>query len=125
MTLTFSAGRQNKIHISVDGEYSMTVDADFWFTLGFSNGDEIDEEQLAELSRAVKERRAYNKALNLLSYRDHSSRSLQTSCGAPTVTLRLVLPLSGWRKSGLSMTRAMPAASQRSLPSARATARAG
>ncbi len=76
MTLTYAPGKAGKIHISIDGEYSMTVDADFWFSLNYTNGCEIDDRQLSELESAINLRRAYNKALSLLASRDHSGKEL-------------------------------------------------
>lgn len=76
MIITAQKGKANKIHISVNGEYRFTVDADFWFSCGFLSGDEIDEEQLEELAGRVAVRRCYNRALNILSRRDHSRKEL-------------------------------------------------
>lgn len=78
MILTYDKGRKDKIHISVDGEYTMTVDAVFWYSLGIPNKSEIDEEELAELKRSVNSRRAYNKAIDLISRREHSRKELIT-----------------------------------------------
>ena len=76
MKLDFKPGKGNKMHIYVDGEYSMTADCDFVFTCGFDNNSEISDEELVALSEAVSFRRAFLKACDLLSYRDHSSREL-------------------------------------------------
>lgn len=78
MILTYDKGRKDKIHISVDGEYTMTVDAVFWYSLGIPNKSEIDEDELAELKRSVNFRRAYNKAIDLLSRREHSRKEIIT-----------------------------------------------
>lgn len=76
MLLTYEKGRKDKIHISVDGEYTMTVDAVFWYTLGIPNKSEIDDEELAELKSTVNSRRAYNKAIDLISRREHSRKEI-------------------------------------------------
>ena len=76
MILTADEGRQNKIHVSIDGEYSFTVDADFWFSSGFSSGDEIGPEELEEMLETIAVRRCFNRALNILSRRDHCEREL-------------------------------------------------
>lgn len=78
MIITAQKGKANKIHISIDGEYTLTVDADFWFTCGYVSGDEIDEEQYKELSQKVAKRRCFNRAVNILSRRDHSEKELFT-----------------------------------------------
>ncbi len=76
MKLTYKKGKQDKIHISVDGEYSFTVDEAYFISLGIYNGKEIDEQELLELRETVNIRRAYNCAVLLLSRRDHSEREL-------------------------------------------------
>lgn len=76
MILTTQNGKANKIHISVDGEYRFTVDADFWYLSGYGNGDEIDEEALRELEERIQARRCFNRALNILARREHSEKEL-------------------------------------------------
>ena len=69
-------GKSDKIHIYANGEYSATVDAAYWYSYGTAQGDILSEEALFELLSAIEERRAYNKALDLLSIRDHSKKEL-------------------------------------------------
>ncbi len=76
MIISAQKGKANKIHISIDGEYKLTVDADFWFSCGYISGDEIDEEQYKALSDSIFKRRCFNRALNILSRRDHSEKEL-------------------------------------------------
>ena len=76
MKINFKPGKGNKIHIYIDGDYRMTADCDFVFTCGFQDNSEITDEELTDLSQAVSFRRAFLKACDLLSYRDHSSREL-------------------------------------------------
>ncbi|HZJ78634.1 MAG TPA: regulatory protein RecX [Clostridia bacterium] len=76
MVIKAKSGKGNKIHVSADEEYIFTVDADFWFTQGISTGDEISEEELEALKNAASFRRAYNKALDLISRRDYCEREL-------------------------------------------------
>lgn len=64
------------MHISIDGEYKLTVDADFWFSCGYLSGDEIDEEQYKALADGIFKRRCFSRALNILSRRDHSEKEL-------------------------------------------------
>lgn len=78
MKLTYKKGKQDKIHISVDGEYSFTVDETYFLSMGIYNGKEVDEDELEEIKQTVSVRRAYNYAVNLLSRRDHSERELMT-----------------------------------------------
>lgn len=76
MIITAQKGKANKIHISIDGEYKLTVDADFWFSCGYISGNEIDEDQYQSLADRVAKRRCFNRALNILSRRDHCEKEL-------------------------------------------------
>ena len=78
MKLTYKKGKQDKIHISVDGEYSFTVDEAYFLSMGIWNGKEVDSDELEEIKQTVSVRRAYNYAVSLLSRRDHSERELMT-----------------------------------------------
>ncbi len=76
MKLSTKNGRENKIHIFLDGEYSLTIDSEFWFTSRWCRIKEIDEEDLEELREDIEMRRAWLKALDLLSLRSHSQKEL-------------------------------------------------
>lgn len=78
MKLTYKKGKQDKIHISVDGEYSFTVDEAYFLSMGIWNGKEVDSDELDEIRETVNVRRAYNYAVDLLSRRDHSVKELMT-----------------------------------------------
>lgn len=78
MKLTYKKGKQDKIHISVDGEYSFTVDETYFLSMGIYNGKEVDSVELNEIIETVNIRRAYNYAVSLLSRRDHSEKELMT-----------------------------------------------
>lgn len=77
MKITANKGKQNKIHISCDGEYVYTVDAEFWFSSPY-HGIEIidDEEELTAFYEAVGSRCAFIAGLRFLSYRDHSEKEM-------------------------------------------------
>ena len=76
MLLTYSSGKKNKIHISIDGEYRFTVDADFWFSLGIYQNSEIEQTELEALEEEINTRRAFNKGMDFLSRRAHSKKEL-------------------------------------------------
>ena len=76
MILTAKPGKGEKIHLSLDGEYIATVNADYWFTCGIKSGSEVTPEQLEELLTESARRKMMNKALDLLSMRDYSRREL-------------------------------------------------
>lgn len=76
MKLTFKNGRNNKVHIFTDEEYSLTVDGEYWFTSEWCRVKEIDEEDFEELKNEIALRRAWLSALDLLSMRSHSEKEL-------------------------------------------------
>ncbi|MBQ8767511.1 MAG: regulatory protein RecX [Clostridia bacterium] len=76
MKLTVKEGKANKIHIYVDEEYRATVDSDYWYSEKYRKLKEINEDELTELLDAVSFRRAYNKALDLLSRRPYGTKEL-------------------------------------------------
>lgn len=78
MILTYKKGKGDKIHISIEGEYFMTVDEMYFKSLYLKNGQEIDREELLRLKEEIEIRRAYNYAVSLLSRRDHSEKELLT-----------------------------------------------
>ena len=77
MIITAKKGKGNKIHISVDGVYMLTVSDDFWFSGSYRSGDEISETELNDFKTKANESRAFNKALDLVSRRDHSQKELE------------------------------------------------
>ncbi len=87
MKLTYKKGKQDKIHISVDGEYSFTVDEAYFLSMEIWNGKEVDSDELDEIREVANIRRAYNYAVSLLSRRDHSEKELRDK-----------LSLKGYRK---------------------------
>ncbi len=75
MKITFTVGKQNKIHISCDGEYRFTVDSDFWYGSPYCRISVIDDEQeLTEFYDSVGSRCAFLAGLRILSYSDHSKK---------------------------------------------------
>lgn len=77
MKISANKGKQNKIHISCDGEYMFTVDAEFWYSSPYYGKEIIDdEEELTAFYEAVGSRCAFLAGLRLLSYRDHSEKEM-------------------------------------------------
>lgn len=76
MIIQAKEGRYNKIHISIDGEYLLTVDGDYWYSCGYINGDEIDEQELAAFKIAAGSRRAFNAGADIISRREHSAHEV-------------------------------------------------
>ena len=61
----------------LDGEYVCELDTQTLIENRFDVGREIDDEELQEIIALSNERRAKNKALWLISYRDHSKKELK------------------------------------------------
>ena len=76
MRITYQAGKNQKIHISADGEYRFTVDASFWYALGIYQDADLSEEEFAALEEQIGVRRAFNKGMDLLARRAHSKKEL-------------------------------------------------
>lgn len=76
MKLTVKPGKGEKMHLHIDGEYFITVDNGYLAELGVYNGMNVDFEEIANLREKIGVRRAYNKAVELLSRRDHSKKEL-------------------------------------------------
>jgi regulatory protein len=79
MTITDIVPKRKKLSaIYIDGEYAVKIDTETIIASNFSVGSEITDEQLKELIDSSEEKRAKEKALWLLSSRDHSKRELET-----------------------------------------------
>ena len=76
MKLTAKSGKKDKIHISIDGVYQTTVDALYFSTCGYRDGDELSAEHVETFLRDANTRRAFNKAAGLLSYQDRTRKQL-------------------------------------------------
>ncbi len=76
VTLKAEAGRGEKVHLLVNGEYVATTDVARWYSFGLPLKSEIDEEQLEELLQKVAYGRMYEKALDLLSQREYARKEL-------------------------------------------------
>ena len=76
MKLSVKPGKGEKMHLHSDGEYFMTVDSGYLVELGIYNGMEVNCENIEEIRRNISVRRSYNKAVDLLSRRDHSKKEL-------------------------------------------------
>lgn len=76
MILTTQRGRGKKLHLLLDGEYTLTTDIDFWFMQKLPEGSAVTEEQWQALHDRVQQRKAVQKAADLLSRRDHSRHEL-------------------------------------------------
>ncbi len=76
MKITSKKGNSNKIHIYIDGEYTLTLYDDYWYRAGFAEGREISEEELASLKEEAGFRSAYEKGVKYLSMRSYSEKEM-------------------------------------------------
>ncbi len=76
MKITSKPGNGNKVHIYIDGEYTLTLYDDFWYRAGYSEGQEISDDELASLKEEAGFRSAYEKGITYLSMRPYSRKEL-------------------------------------------------
>ncbi len=76
MIITSKPGNGNKVHIYIDNKYTLTLYDDFWYRSGYSEGQEITEDELASLKGEAGFRSAYEKGLKYLSMRGYSEKEL-------------------------------------------------
>ena len=76
MKITSKPGNGNKVHIYIDNEYTLTLYDDFWYRSGYSEGQEISDDELASLKEEAGFRSAYEKGIKYLSMRAYSEKEL-------------------------------------------------
>ena len=76
MKITSKQGNGNKVHIYIDGEYTLTLYDDYWYLCGIKDGQEISDDELASLKEEAGFRSAYEKGIKYLSMRAYSEREL-------------------------------------------------
>jgi regulatory protein len=90
--------RRNRVSVFVDGEFATGVHEDVAVSLGLGVGQAVDSDRLVELLRAETVRKARERALRLISYRDRSKdevrRRLVGSDFPEDVVLEVVEQLS-------------------------------
>lgn len=77
MIITTTTAKSGRINIFADGEYCFTVPASVWFSLSYSQEDEISEEELSGLKIRGDSSCAFENALRYLSNRAHSTKELE------------------------------------------------
>lgn len=79
MTITNIVPKRKRLSaVYIDGEYALKIDTETIISSRFTIGSEISDDELKELIELSGEKRAKEKALWLLSNRDHSKRELET-----------------------------------------------
>lgn len=78
MKITEIRPRRKKLSaVYIDGEFAVSLDTQTLIDNRFDVGREISDEDLHEIIKLSNERRAKEKALWLLSYREHSKKELE------------------------------------------------
>lgn len=77
MIITTTTAKSGRINIFADGEYCFTVPASVWFSMNYSQEDEISEEELSGLKIRGDSSCAFENALRYLSNRAHSLKELE------------------------------------------------
>ncbi len=78
MEISYKPGKMNKIHISIDGEYKYTVDAEYWYSCPWHHINKIDDpQQQTEFLKDIGSRYAFISGLRILSYGDNSRKALK------------------------------------------------
>ena len=72
MKLSVKSGRDDKVHIFIDSEYRLTVDAEYWYLSEYHLLKDIDEETYEKMESDIEKRRAFKKAASLSASRLHS-----------------------------------------------------
>ena len=70
--------RKGLSDLYIDGEFAIKIDTETFLVSKFSVGSQIDDQQLKELIESSNIKRAKEKALSLISYRDHSKKELES-----------------------------------------------
>lgn len=76
MIIKTEIAKGGRLSLYADDEYIMSLDADIWYSLDYTDGGEIDENELNELKSLVNARLAYAQALRFLTLRSHSENEL-------------------------------------------------
>lgn len=76
MVIRIEPGKGNKLYLIADDEYIMTVDTDTWYSLDYSDGCELSDDEFEQLKFIIGSRKAYSQALRFLTLRAHSANEL-------------------------------------------------
>ncbi len=77
MKLRSVSAKGGKLNIYADDTFIMNVSSSVWYTSGYSDGDEIDNDGIDEFKKMVGGRLAYSGAVRILTLRAHSEKELR------------------------------------------------
>ncbi len=72
----FKMTKRGRVALYVDGEFLLSMHPDVFAASGLSVGAEVDAESLETLAAEAELKKAKEKALNLLSYKEYTSKQL-------------------------------------------------
>ncbi len=70
--------RKNRCSIYLDDEFGFGLHQDVLFQFGLKKGDSLTEDQIEEILYSEEKKKAKERALNFLSYRDRSEKEMRT-----------------------------------------------
>ena len=76
MEFSTTEGKNGKVNIFTDGEFRFAVSAFVCHSFPFRDGDDVNEEELAELKASSDAERAHESALRMLTARAHGEQEL-------------------------------------------------
>lgn len=78
MKLTdFQKTKRGMLALFFDGDFAFSMPPDTFVQTGLTVGDEVDGEQLEELAYLAQEKKAREKAVDLLSYKPYTAKELR------------------------------------------------
>ena len=94
--------RRGLVQLFLDGEAAVKLDAQVFLQSGLKPGDQVSDQELFELIQVSDARRAQEKALYLLEYRNYSKREL-TEKSARTAASREAAQAAAGRMEELGL----------------------
>jgi len=70
--------RKNRCSIFLDDEFAFGLDQDIVLQFGLKKGDQLTEQQIEEILLNEERKKAKDRALKFLSYRDRSEKEIRT-----------------------------------------------
>ncbi len=98
-SISVQARNPNRVNISIDGKYRLSLDVYQVTELGIKNGAEVTPEEIAKWEEESTFGKMYARALEYCMLRPHSAREVRDYLWRKTLTKRVRSQESGVRKS--------------------------
>lgn len=95
------ARKKSMVAIYIDGEFAVNIDKETFLLSGYKVGIQISDEEFYDLIKNSDDRRAKEKALYLIEYRDHSSKELFDKIKRSTSEESALVAVEKMKKLGL------------------------